>query len=70
MNEIQRQERIAWLKKALDELADLGEEEFDRIVKAKFGDKIGDMCKVGGFADYARTMLKKTWQEELMQLGG
>jgi len=70
MNEIQREERIAWLKNALDELDNLGEEEFDKIVRAKFGDKIGDMCKVGGFADYARTMLKKSWQGELAQLGG
>lgn len=70
MNEKERQDRIAWLKKALDELDNLGEEEFDKIVRAKFGDKIGEMCKMGGFADYARKMLKTGWEQELMQLGG
>jgi len=70
MNEKKRQERIAYLKKALGELDNLGEEEFDKIVRAKFGDKVGDMCKVGGFADYARNMLKTKWTEELRLLDG
>jgi hypothetical protein len=70
MNEKERQDKIAWLKKALDELDNLGEEEFDKIVRAKFGDGMGDMCKMGKFADYARHMLKTTWQEELRLLGG
>jgi len=70
MNEVQRQERIAWLKKALAELDNLGEDEFDKLVRAKYGDGIGDMCKMGEFAKYARKMLKTGWEQELMQLGG
>ena len=70
MNEKKRQERIAWLKKALGELDNLGEEEFDKLVRAKFGDGMGNACKEAGFADYARHMLKTGWTEELRLLDG
>jgi len=70
MNEKERQDKIAWLKKALEELDNLGEEEFGKVVSEKFGEKVAVLCSELGFAKYAREMLRKTWQEELRQLGG
>ena len=70
MNEKERQDRIAWLKKALDEADKLSNEEFDKIVRDKFGDSVANLCKEAKFSDYARTMLKNTWEEELKLLGG
>jgi len=70
MNNKKRQERITWLRKALAELDDLGDEEFDKIVRAKFGDAMGSACKEAKFADYARHMLKTGWTEELRLLDG
>ena len=70
MDDVQRQARIEYLKKAKVELESLGKDEFLKIVTAKYGQKWADFVMSMGFDDWARGLLNQQFTKELEDLEG
>lgn len=68
MNDQQRAERLEYLRKCQNELDNLSDEDFPKIVENKYGAEIANMCKSFGFAGAARQLLTNRFQKEIAEL--